>query len=75
MNSVGVWAGGSAFPSLPMEYETPDGVVKMASQGMTLRDWFAGMALAQLRDDVPAGAAAEYAYKVADMMLKQRAEK
>ena len=45
------------------------------TSGMTLRDWFAGQALAYMGTlRTPKGAAQE-AYKTADAMIKQREEK
>ena len=67
--------GGPAFPVLDGRSW---GVAP--SKGMSLRDWFAGQALSSLftlehvqsweRDEF--SAAAEYAYQVADAMLKAR---
>jgi hypothetical protein len=58
--------GGPAFPR-PMVAAAP---------GMTLRDWFAGQAMAGLVSYVVEGATfenvAEDAYKAADAMLKAR---
>jgi hypothetical protein len=65
-----------AFPSI-----TPDGDVTWISPGMTLRDWFAGQALAGFlaneRINAFDGAytpkmAAEDAYTAADAMLEAR---
>ncbi|HYE29951.1 MAG TPA: hypothetical protein VEH27_00855 [Methylomirabilota bacterium] len=43
---------------------------------MTLRDWFAGAALASIRDDShnTYASVAEAAYKIADAMLAERAK-
>ena len=41
------------------------------SRGMTLRDWFAGMALREI-GGYPAEDAAEIAYKYADAMIAER---
>ena len=57
-----------AFPTAGKAFEFP---------GMTLRDWFAGQALAILGDpSVDAGyeAVAACVYKFADAMLKERAK-
>jgi hypothetical protein len=64
-----------AFPSI-----TPDGDVTWISPGMTLRDWFAGQALAGLAancDDSGmsswcAQPLAARAYEIADAMLEAR---
>jgi len=58
-----------------MEIITDYGVIEMQIPGMTLRDWFAGQALAGLLSDPEIGGIAstvEYAYKCADAMLKER---
>lgn len=64
--------GGPAFPvqasDLPGSYE--------ADPGMSLRDWFAGMALANtayVDSESSSEATATYAYEVADAMLRARA--
>ena len=45
------------------------------AQGMSLRDYFAGQALADLSaNDAPAWAKAEWAYECADAMLAARKE-
>jgi hypothetical protein len=44
--------------------------------GMTLRDWFAGKALAGMLSgnrEMPTDSAARYSYEIADAMLKARA--
>jgi len=58
--------GGPAFPGgvLPAHPEHPN--------GMTLRDWFAGQALANLVDPASPEAMANFAYKIADAMLEAR---
>lgn len=60
--------GGAAFP-VPGSYNT--------SNGMSLRDWFAGQALAnrytqEARDDKKV---AQWAYQIADAMLAARSAK
>lgn len=65
-----------AFPT-PDQY-TPGGQpVMQGSSGMTLRDWFAGQALAGMcaqPTDGNANADARYAYHLADAMLAERAK-
>ena len=65
--------GGPAFPCM-----APENIHPAATSGMSLRDWFAGQALAGLvanptnhlrfnsEDD------AEYVYKIADALLAER---
>lgn len=58
--------GGTAFPD-----------PRLCGSGMTLRDWFAGQALAYLGSKSQAirnGELAEEAYEIADAMLKVRKE-
>jgi len=71
--------GGPAFP-VPDSHHA-NGQVQYGANGMTLRDWFAGQALAGLlaspRGPVDGGAitdswVAENAYIVADAMLRAR---
>ncbi len=72
--------GGPAFPNVVETYQDRDGqlqIVKESASGMSLRDWFAGQALAglvaqtrTLRPDVEAN----YAYKLADAMIAERAK-
>lgn len=66
--------GGSAFPgSYPGQHGQP-----VWSNGMSLRDWFAGMALqglvseSNLHNDEAYTDVALDAYKLADAMLRQR---
>jgi hypothetical protein len=69
--------GGPAFPALiPMEWVERNGRSEpnYSEAGMTLRDWFAGQALAGLSlqscpDNIEA---AKRAYKLADAMLSER---
>lgn len=67
--------GGSAFP---IQYSTTrnGNRITFISDGMSLRDWFAGQALAGMlsSDGRPTGdqAKAEWAYDLADAMLKAR---
>lgn len=70
--STSINDGGPAFPSERVnEYSTP-------KRGMSLRDWFAGQALAGLLADSNAkGTKSEYvkdAYGIADTMLAARNE-
>jgi len=70
--------GGSAFPTYWMDRDsTGEQVVRAQEYGMTLRDWFAGMALthpyAQGGDThFKADKAAAWAYELADAMLAER---
>ena len=62
----------SAFP---FHDENEGGVRGRTHLGMTLRDWFAGQALANdLTQGEPAINAAFYAYQIADAMLAERAK-
>lgn len=68
--------GGPAFPWPHTQY--PNGEVEWGSPGMTLRDWFAGQALAGLCNGAHGYGAentAAEAYSVADAMLAARKEK
>lgn len=57
-------------PAFPRNYSA-DG-----HNGMNLRDWFAGQALAGMGavEEIPADTCAEMAYNTADAMLKARGE-
>ena len=57
--------GGPAFPA-------PAGVQHITEQGMTLRDWMAGMAMQALVKTNYFDSTAEMAYAMADAMLKAR---
>ena len=60
--------GGPAFPA-------PAGVQHITEQGMTLRDWFAGMAMQGIcasGPDISNPVIAAEAYALADAMIKQR---
>lgn len=61
--------GGRAFPGAAQHETTVD-----IHEGMTLRDWFAGMALASVYVDNPTDCerCAEHAYQLADAMLYER---
>jgi hypothetical protein len=67
--------GGSAFPC--EQHETLDGSWNQTfDPGMSLRDWFAGKALAGLLADPRTGSPEQYAratYDIADAMLAARA--
>lgn len=71
--------GGSAYPSQPLCGQgTPIGPL---DPGMTLRDWFAGKALAgimahpgQHPDDTSASGVASLCYELADAMIAARKE-
>jgi hypothetical protein len=69
--------GGPAFPSTIQYF--PDDKNANEEQGMTLRDWFAGQALAgvtsSVNDEISVGQVegiAEIAYALADAMLRAR---
>jgi hypothetical protein len=70
--------GGAAFPRPYAEDTTGDWTMGLPQQdGMTLRDWFAGQALAFAILGHEDGVArhdkmAEYCYRHADAMLKER---
>ena len=57
--------GGPAFPQWGLG----------APSGLTLRDWFAGQALAGLLREYPWGRAAMVAYQLADAMLAARKDR
>lgn len=64
--------GGRAFPVL---CNVKNGSDWVARDGMSLRDWFAGRALAMLADPNVTGSEvkiAEIAYRFADAMLEAR---
>ncbi len=63
--------GGTAFPSSQYGFVAPDG----HTSGMSLRDWFAGMALQAMLSDWVFGEnepQAQVAYKMADAMIEAR---
>ena len=67
--------GGPAYPSTIQYF--PDDKNANEEQGMTLRDWFAGQALASMGVEYTDSAechasVAECAYRYADAMLKAR---
>lgn len=59
--------GGSAFPC-----EGGENSGLYADPGMTLRDWFAGQALASFAQGDGAKTRAAFAYEIADAMIAQR---
>jgi len=65
--------GGPAFPQACPEMCIP-GQTDRETQGMTLRDWFAGQALSSLRvgDWTECKDGAQYCYDYADAMLAAR---
>ena len=62
--------------AFPLHFKHPTTGLIVEEQGMDLRDWFAGMALPSLADDLDIGLTFEQvagdAYKIADAMIKQR---
>jgi len=79
--------GGPAFPQPIHKHQfdtTPRDFTDNGCEGMSLRDWFAGMALQgmlsgnpeipEIARNVPERAAAITAYNFADEMLKARAQ-
>ena len=72
--------GGPAFPRPSTVWNLPDGRQTGTEDqtGMSLRDWFAGQALAgMLADpevDARTGLIAIAAYQIADAMLKERSK-
>jgi hypothetical protein len=68
--------GGPAFP-LPGELGL--GLTPKEMRGMTLRDWFAGMAMQahithEGSDDINEPGVARWAYEMADAMLAERSK-
>lgn len=66
--------GGPAFPAMEVRTADTQDLVANASQGMTLRDWFAGQAMQAIltRKSVNGNELAVYAYQKADAMLAER---
>lgn len=60
--------GGQAYPAAWGNPEQGGDYV----EGMTLRDWFAGQALAGRNESAPTSIIAEWAYEQADAMLEAR---
>ncbi len=76
--------GGPAFPVKEYVDAKPGDITWGEHQGMSLRDWFAGMALAGCQRIMECGddyftsdtpeVVAEMAYKLAQAMLKERSK-
>ena len=75
--------GGSAFPMIESDYHGDGRVFHFSVGGMTLRDWFAGQALAgHLTHAIPISTVpenmlpeeyrAQWAYRQADAMIAER---
>lgn len=66
--------GGPAFPIPYVDVDMNATTVKIGASGMSIRDWFAGMALANMaREGTHYHASiAEEAYEYSDAMLKAR---
>ena len=71
--------GGSAFPVVGFDTRGGQGFDSIYSNGMSLRDWFAGMALQGLVNAALGNGAkisaqdyANTSYELADAMLKER---
>ena len=62
--------GGPAFPS--RDRVDAAGEVECGGFGMTLRDWFAGQALAGLSSAVTRSDAVKWAWEIADAMIAAR---
>ena len=65
-------------PAFPRPYSATDEVPIPGQQGMSLRDWFAGQALASMAHPEAtelAKASAVYAWEVSDAMLAEKAER
>jgi hypothetical protein len=60
-------------PGNPAAFPCSPGDVPFWNEGMTLRDYFAGQALAMSMPDSPQHLA-DWAYRVADAMLAERAK-
>jgi hypothetical protein len=66
--------GGAAFPVLDSrtDYEGENPRLECVEGGMTLRDWFAGQALAGYSDISDIQVAAKWCYEMADAMIGQK---
>lgn len=74
----GRYSGGAAFP-MPVVIDAYGDAVNQPQSGMTLRDWFAGQALASFNhtgwpDSADAPEMARRAFVIADAMLAERAK-
>ena len=70
-------AGAAKWKPVPEPQPQPiaDGGPPTLGTGMSLRDWFAGQALAGMTlDDLDVDNAAFYAYMIADAMIRARSE-
>jgi hypothetical protein len=58
--------------AFPYFYRHPTSGLSVTSDGMDLRDWFAGLAMQALVQSKPNEFVAHIAYQFADEMIKQR---
>jgi len=61
----------------PIKYKHPTTGLIVEHEGMELRDWFAGLAMLGMLSEnsgirYPTNELVEFAYQVADVMMKQR---
>lgn len=70
-DKTGEWSH-SRYPIDCPDCSQADPVFTQTTYGMSLRDWFAGMAL-QSAGDLPARTLGAWCYARADAMLKERA--
>jgi hypothetical protein len=66
--------GGPVFPQLNYEITDKGPATYTSDTGISLRDYFAGQALASLSSSLEAEQAAVWAYKLADAMLLARTQ-
>jgi hypothetical protein len=74
MNNPFEEGGGTAFP---LVYDDEIKLTKEIHSGMTMRDWFAGKAMQGMlaaAENYQTIQLADYAYSVADAMLKERSK-
>jgi hypothetical protein len=65
--------GGAAFPVVGMDQRGGQSFIGVFQNGMSLRDWFAGMAISGLtQQHWDFDSVIKYTYKIADAMLKER---